>query len=413
MLSCCFKITSYCFATLVAAIAIVFGLAWAQWPYRCCEDIKLLPLEAGSPDLCELNGDANMQDLDEKGYTVVHNFVTDEDRLKLLDLMDKLPEPPFDGDGKGFKRFDWGLLWNVTPEMGWRTIKLLGHIENETDIRIMTDRQFGHEWLISPEFFVSDSTQSMDQTVVYPWHQDHGQWYDHGELHHYLNFYVMLEKPSRTEAGVSVVPFDLMKKRAPRMHELTIGEGASSFLVDDSPGAKEGMLFMVNRENERRFTMNWNIDRIACTPALGSGDLLVFRGDVMHRTQPHKSKRKSLSMHTMITPPSSMTLSKLLTGGYHKYYFLANGHVRYPLLAGQILKRDLGASFMERLASIGISDTAWFTRFFQAGLLYRKHLRFFRGLLGTFTDNHEFATMSIYDFAYKASEMSAADATYR
>lgn len=53
-------------------------------------------------------------------------------------------------------------------------------------------------------------------------------------------------------------------------------------------------------------------------PQLKAGDLIVFRGDVIHTRMPFKSTRVTLSMRTSATW-SQITLSQLLNGGPKKF----------------------------------------------------------------------------------------------
>merc|ERR1712125_233368 len=75
--------------------------------------------------------------------------------------------------------------------------------------------------------------------------------------------------------------------------------------------------------NDRPFWMSFMIDELACSYSVGDGDLLLFRDDVMHRTQPHRtgtSYRTSLNVNAM--PQGRLKATDLLAGGMGKYKFM-------------------------------------------------------------------------------------------
>merc|ERR1712217_625590 len=73
-------------------------------------------------------------------------------------------------------------------------------------------------------------------------------------------------------------------------------------------------------------------DDVACTTNLEAGDLLLLRGDIIHRTQPHNSWRTSLKI-TMPSRSMHLTVSSLLKGGIMKHHYMASHPALYVLTA--------------------------------------------------------------------------------
>lgn len=116
-------------------------------------------------------------------------------------------------------------------------------------------------------------------------------WMFHDPVH-YLNLWIPFVKPDPQRSGLEVVPFDALRRALPEAvaarlagpesgcHEVS-ERGAGSLLRDLSTGqASESDV---------------NVRALAVCPSLVPGDVLVFRGDVLHRTQDATTDRVSAS----------------------------------------------------------------------------------------------------------------------
>ena len=61
-----------------------------------------------------------------------------------------------------------------------------------------------------------------------PFHQDHEQFFMTEYDRTHLNYWIPLVKPSRTEAGMRLIPWDRLGEKSPRLFNLCRRSGASS-----------------------------------------------------------------------------------------------------------------------------------------------------------------------------------------
>ncbi|MEZ6087089.1 MAG: phytanoyl-CoA dioxygenase family protein [Pirellulaceae bacterium] len=152
----------------------------------------------------------------------------------------------------------------------------------------------------------------------FPWHQDHENywmWYDTTQ---YLNFYIPIVKPVSEKSNLAVVPFDRLKERAPEVYEKLLGRGATRVLKsgrkwvvkDDDRGGNVGKL-------------DFDPEEIEEIPHLSPGDLLLLRGDVIHRTQDSSTRRIAASIR-YISSKTMVPRTMLTRGGPAKALMMFN-----------------------------------------------------------------------------------------
>lgn len=304
-----------CAAVAGAGAALVLALAWQMWPERCCgEHLKLRPAaEEDRGDACALQGNGSLKDLETKGFTVLRGFVPETERQRLLKLRDR----QFSAEHKKLKEIGYEYIDQLeVPKIARRLHinELIYSIQKETDIVVLDDRM--------PEsygiFLTTDSRQN--ETLMLRWHVDEATFYRTDDSYNFLNFYAILDKPDPLEAGLSVVPYDLLAKRCPELHALSRGTGAKDFDDKYLPGLPPGWMVMKQQERDRLYIMEFHLDDLSCTPRLEAGDVLVFRGDTIHRTQPFHSVgafRTALSYR--ISPRPTFSVQRFLQGGFRKY----------------------------------------------------------------------------------------------
>merc|ERR1712060_121473 len=81
-------------------------------------------------------------------------------------------------------------------------------------------------------------------------------------------------------------------------------------------------VYTVSADNDRPAYLGFGMDQVKCSPSLGPGDLVLFRGDVFHRTQPHNSYRTSLNVVVRPGIPT-LKLENQMRGGNTKYEWMA------------------------------------------------------------------------------------------
>merc|ERR1711972_1013573 len=75
---------------------------------------------------------------------------------------------------------------------------------------------------------------------------------------------------------------------------------------------------------------DFHLDNVACTPQWNAGDIVIIRGDTLHRTQPHDSARVSLCVRVF---QQRFNIDSMFTGGITRYMFFYHSLSHYVNLA--------------------------------------------------------------------------------
>ena len=128
-----------------------------------------------------------------------------------------------------------------------------------------------------------------ERGIKFAWHQDYESYFSLQQHSDYLNFYIPIVKPDARRTNLCVVPFDLLLARTPEEGERIIGAGAQSFYPEGD------CTRVTDDENGREYALPVNIESLQVTPHLSVGDLLLLRGDMIHRTQDTDTDRVAVS----------------------------------------------------------------------------------------------------------------------
>lgn len=328
---------------MAPALAVLVGLALNMWPNRvqCLHACHRKPVHldreaAKGVDFCEFRStNFSKQDFVEKGVSIVHGFLSEEEVAKLIEIWWNTPDlnsPGKNGGSTpGYRIPDKIDMFHEIPTLYEKIKNLKELIEDSTDIRTCKkgSRLTYNNLEVQMTGQLFHTSANKTGSMNFPWHQDIECYYQSDDLYNWLSFYVMLEKPHRNEAGIGVVPYDGLKARAPEMYKLTYGcrhERGCNFV---HPG--EWGDYLVDANSDRPVFMDFRVEEVGCYPELGPGDLAVFRGDVIHRTQPHNSYRTSLNV--VVRPGLNyLRLEDQMRGGHRKYSWMAmhpQGYVGY------------------------------------------------------------------------------------
>jgi hypothetical protein len=150
--------------------------------------------------------------------------------------------------------------------------------------------------------------------VSFNWHQDHETYFLTEQHSNYLNVYIVIDKERKQDSNLSVIPFDKLSNNS---RSRLIGQGANIFWkaqnmkdrlnsigdFDDTFGTCAGKLDLyydryVQRNDMDNYVtpMDENLDHISETPHLQIGDVLLLRGDVIHKTSDSRCRRVALSL---------------------------------------------------------------------------------------------------------------------
>ena len=126
------------------------------------------------------------------------------------------------------------------------------------------------------------------------WHQDHDHFFltEYNSTH--LNYWIPLVKPSRTEAGLRVIPWDRLREKSLRVFNLCRRSGASRLLsLRDG-----GTFFLSDWSGVYYHDEHLEIEEVMETPEVGPGDLLLLRVNTIHATQTTEDRRLAVSLRT-------------------------------------------------------------------------------------------------------------------
>jgi len=330
------------FIALVGKLVQEF-LFFSIWPWDFmwkeeydCGPLALAPASAPPPGVVEDRGcrgnSSTPEDFAKKGYLVVKGFLSEEERVEISKLIDSVP---FDSETKpgtnngangGYKDLlGNGIdIFQKVPTIWGKFAALVNQINEQTDVEVTSDPK---RVSVNQAFHVSDASKS--DSVIFSWHQDTETFIFKQNFRDLLLFYLMIVKPDPREAGLMVAPFDTMLERCPKLHKLVNHpKGEDWHSCWSFHPINKNLTVLVDDMTDRKVAAQFNLNEIGCTPELAQGDLLLFRGDMPHATQPHKGYRVSMQLKWHTRRP--FNIPKLMTGGRTKFSFMANQLWTFP-----------------------------------------------------------------------------------
>ena len=127
-----------------------------------------------------------------------------------------------------------------------------------------------------------------------PFHQDHDHFFltEYNRTH--LNYWIPLVKPSPTEAGLRVIPWDRLREKSLRVFNLCRRAGASRlFSLRDG-----GTLYSSDWSGVIWHEEDLEIEDVMETLEVGPGDLLLLSLNTIHATQTTDDRRLAVSLRT-------------------------------------------------------------------------------------------------------------------
>ncbi len=123
------------------------------------------------------------------------------------------------------------------------------------------------------------------------WHQDHEPYYKWQNSYDSINLWAPIIKPQSDVSGIEVIPFDnLATKISPELLESEfIGKGAKSFKSQPTQTT------VYDDEDGKTFILDFSLSEISEVPSLSVGDVIVMRGDLLHKTQDTLTGRVAMS----------------------------------------------------------------------------------------------------------------------
>jgi ectoine hydroxylase-related dioxygenase (phytanoyl-CoA dioxygenase family) len=258
--------------------------------------------------------------LETQGFLVVPDFLNSKEVAVLKWGHDQLrSKNNKDLESKHTFNEDFGKMFavpNAVASFIYPKIKTMSEqITASTDIKLNFFNKQCSGFYADLNFI--NGNNGNDSTLV--WHQDQGAWTLHQQSYNYINFYIMVNKENPNITNLSVVPQNMLTDRIPTQINKIVRQGAQRFFPKD----KETLVKNDNTDEE--YTLAFNIEEIAKSPNLLPGDVLLVRGDTIHRSQDNLSPRVAASFRVF---QNTAILNKqvLLSGGEEKQRYLKNNY---------------------------------------------------------------------------------------
>ena len=144
------------------------------------------------------------------------------------------------------------------------------------------------------------------------WHLDHANYYyTHNAVDH-LTCYLPIFKPVTSASNVAILPYTVLRRVDPVTHDRLKGRGAVDLVrmndertlartrkrvMNPSSLAIGDWVILDNYLHGRRsFRLNLDPEEHRVVPQLEVGDFLMFRADVLHRTEDTRTERIALRL---------------------------------------------------------------------------------------------------------------------
>ena len=206
----------------------------------------------------------NYKKLETDGYLVVPNFLNSNDIDEILSQF-KHYKSEFDISGPVNKNNNV-ILSDITESLKYKAQSLLENICKETDI-IVTG--------------ISRKIENLDSSIIkFGWHQDHEMYYTHQDAYNCVHFWIPIVKPDITQTGIDVIPHSKFEEQSPDIFKKYIkAKGAKRFLL------RPPNIEMHDDEGGDLVMLDFDLNIVKETPIVGPGDLILLRGDTIHRSQ--------------------------------------------------------------------------------------------------------------------------------
>ena len=279
--------------------------------------------------------------LEERGFCVVPDFLSRDEIDFLVEEFDASPDyspPPKD------KRA--ARLRGDQPATGVLRSNAMGR--KETFQRIRPRMEAFAQGVTGAQAALYQILYLQTPVLNLPVHQDHEHFFltEYNRTH--LNFWIPLVKPSRTEAGLRLIPWDRLGEKSPRLFNLCRRSGASvMYSLRDG-----GTLYLSDWSGVHWLEEDLEIEEVMETPEVGPGDLLLLSLNTIHTTQTTDDRRLAVSLrtcdpetpidwHRMGGSPTPRTMSNL--ANQNNLYFPVFQHIQ---------ENDFGATLGDIVPSL-------------------------------------------------------------
>jgi hypothetical protein len=158
--------------------------------------------------------------------------------------------------------------------------------------------------------------------IDFDWHNDHDAYFHTQDFISYLNFWIPIQKPDPARSGVALLPHDRLRARDPALAAWLHGHGAIS---TRSLGDRTEFF---DAERDEVAYLDTPLDDLCESPRVGPGDLVLMRGDLLHRTQDVVTERVAVSFRC-VSSRSVISRARLMRMSFHKFNVMAGNRLAF------------------------------------------------------------------------------------
>jgi ectoine hydroxylase-related dioxygenase (phytanoyl-CoA dioxygenase family) len=253
---------------------------------------------------------APWQELKDKGYVHIKKFLTDAELLVLRDDWTERSKAT-----KGSANGNYPIV-DVTQRTIWRFHR---------KVKAVTDTVSAVTGINADADAGGSAYFATTKGVNFCWHQDHEPFFVYQQSIDYLNFYIPVLKPDIKRTNLCLIPMDSLQARLPEHFERLLGSGAKRYY----PNGNETLV--CDDEDGSEYTLPMNFEDFKVTPELEPGDLLLLRGDVIHRTEDTETERVAVSFRRT-SSRAVINRAKILSGCSKKHEMMRNNWDLYKVV---------------------------------------------------------------------------------
>ena len=238
--------------------------------------------------------------LETKGFVVIPKFLSFDEVQELLESYQTVKKQSI------FQTKNFNILsGDPSLTLKNKALTLLDAITKSTDIKV--------------DLLQNQLTYFDTSLVKFIWHQDHDCFYQTQDLYNFVNFWIPIKKPDINELNLELIPHNELQDRVPDFFtNMIFGQGQLTFYPSRS------FTIVENHATHQKTFLNFNLDQLRETPCVNAGDLVLYRGDVIHRTENSlNGHRVALNLRAVYSN-TVVYKDKFLQGGIFKQQFIDN-----------------------------------------------------------------------------------------
>jgi len=242
----------------------------------------------------------NFKSLKEDGFIVLKNIIT-SDELKILkqDYNDAKSLP------SAASNKNYHIINANKHSLETKIKNILNEISNSISMTLD---------------IVSTTGVYFDNNLVtLEWHQDYEAFFRWQNAINSLNFWIPIIKPNAKEDGIMILPHGALREKFPNeTKKYIVGKGAQQFY-----NISQTKTIVVDDNTDNKIEIEGNLFETIVVPEIEEGDILIMRGDCIHRTDKNINGRVSLSIRCL-NSTDIVDKNKFLSGGETKKRFIKN-----------------------------------------------------------------------------------------